>query len=389
MTATTLPLESQFGNTVQHFSQIVVNQGSITSFSVHNPSTTEAITVDVQLYFARGNPLAQEELQIPPRGTESVAFGQAGVLLARGWAKLTSSGEFVATEFFQLFLGELKPRVGVLPSTVADEIKFFGFVNDRFKSGIAVNNPDETTPTEVTVRLRDKPGQQLGNEKKFMRGPLQQEAAFLNEEKFFGAALKNYEGTVEVTASPVPVALLSLIQDKANGTVATVSVITPAGTGEFQEVRVLLFPFATNRFGFDTGIVISNITEGYTPREGTCTIQYHGFIGNDGPRTPPNETSTVIEAGEQLAFNLSAGNPVWDVVGAPDFQGYIIAVCGFEARGYALITDGAAGIPTLAQGYLAELLPTAPSQGRIPIPPTIPAPPTGPIGGLSRNGVNN
>ena len=45
------PLMSQFGSNVQYFSQVGVNGGSTTSFTINNPSATETITVDAQLYF--------------------------------------------------------------------------------------------------------------------------------------------------------------------------------------------------------------------------------------------------------------------------------------------------------------------------------------------------
>ena len=122
----------------------------------------------------------------------------------------------------------------------------------------------------------------------------------------------------------------------------------------------LLFPFVTNRFGFDTGIAVSNTSEdwkGTQKQRGVCMVHYIGDIGDNGPRVPMDETSTVIEGGEQMTFTLSAGNPVWDLVGAPDFQGFLVIMCEFQwAHGYAFITDGAAGIPTLAQGYLALVL---------------------------------
>ena len=122
----------------------------------------------------------------------------------------------------------------------------------------------------------------------------------------------------------------------------------------------LLFPFVTNRFGFDTGIAVSNTSEdwkGTAKQRGVCMVHYIGNIGDNGPRVPMDETSTVIEGGEQMTFTLSAGNPVWDLTGAPDFQGFLVIMCEFQwAHGYAFITDGAAGIPTLAQGYLALVL---------------------------------
>ncbi len=122
----------------------------------------------------------------------------------------------------------------------------------------------------------------------------------------------------------------------------------------------LLFPFVTNRFGFDTGIAVSNTSYDWkgTPKQrGACMVHYIGDIGDNGPRDPMDETSTIIEGGEQMTFTLSAGNPVWGLVGAPDFQGFLVIMCEFQfAHGYAFITDGAAGIPTLAQGYLALVL---------------------------------
>ena len=122
----------------------------------------------------------------------------------------------------------------------------------------------------------------------------------------------------------------------------------------------LLFPFVTNRHGFDTGIAVSNTSEDWkgTPNQrGTCMVHYIGDIGDNRPRVPMDETSTIIEGGEQMTFTLSAGNPVWDLVGAPDFQGFLVVMCEFQfAHGYAFVTDGAAGIPTLAQGYLALVL---------------------------------
>ena len=122
----------------------------------------------------------------------------------------------------------------------------------------------------------------------------------------------------------------------------------------------LLFPFVSNRFGFDTGIAVSNTSldwKGTRPQRGSCMVHYIGDIGGDGPREPMDETSTIIEAGEQMTFTLSAGNAVWGLDGAPDFQGFLVVMCEFQfAHGYAFITDGDAGIPTLAQGYLALVL---------------------------------
>ena len=121
----------------------------------------------------------------------------------------------------------------------------------------------------------------------------------------------------------------------------------------------LLFPFVTNRFGFDTGIAVSNTSYDWkgTPKQrGRCMVHYIGKVGDDGPM-PDTATSTIVEGGEQMTFTLSAGNPIWSIDPTPDFQGFLVIMCEFQfAHGYAFITDGGAGIPTLAQGYLALVL---------------------------------
>ena len=96
----------------------------------------------------------------------------------------------------------------------------------------------------------------------------------------------------------------------------------------------LLFPYVTTKSGFDTGLVITNASDG----KGYCTIEYSGPDAPDDMMTP-----------EQVA-----GGAQWiDLLSmiAPGFQGYITASCEFrDAYGFAFITDAEAD---LAQGYLA------------------------------------
>jgi len=130
----------------------------------------------------------------------------------------------------------------------------------------------------------------------------------------------------------------------------------------------LLFPFVTNQAGFDTGMAISNTSEdwlGTDPQTGSCDVHYHGSTTGGGAAPAP-QTSTVIAGGEQLIFTLSGGNPLQGIAGAPEFQGYVIAVCEFQyGHGFAFITDGFGGIPALAQGYLALVIPVTPYAGRM------------------------
>ena len=98
----------------------------------------------------------------------------------------------------------------------------------------------------------------------------------------------------------------------------------------------LLFPYVTNQQGYDTGLVITNASDG----KGYCTIEYSGSDDD-----PPDDMMTPeqVAGGGQWVKLLSTI--------AAEFQGYITASCEFrDAHGFAFITDGEA---TLAQGYLA------------------------------------
>ena len=98
----------------------------------------------------------------------------------------------------------------------------------------------------------------------------------------------------------------------------------------------LLFPYVTTKYGFDTGLVITNASDG----KGYCTIQY-----NSGSDDDPDDMMTP----EQVAGGAQWINLLSMI--APGFQGYITASCEFrEAYGFAFITDAEAD---LAQGYLA------------------------------------
>ena len=135
----------------------------------------------------------------------------------------------------------------------------------------------------------------------------------------------------------------------------------------------LLYPFVTSTFGLDTGIAVSNTSvdwKGTDAQRGACTMHFIGkTLGETGfgDLEITEQTSVIIEGGEQLAFSLLLANPdqgIDDPV--PDFQGFIVAMCDFQfAHGYAFITDGASGFPTLAQGYLALVMQFDPSGNRV------------------------
>ena len=168
-------------------------------------------------------------------------------------------------------------------------------------------------------------------------------------------------GSGQVSASFAPISTVTVASD---GEAEPRFIDTGGDPETFVSIArcttTLLFPFVTNQAGFDTGMAISNTSEdwlGTEPQSGACTLHYHGATLGGGA-APADQTSTVIAGGEQLVFTLSGGNPGQGIEGGPEFQGYIIAVCEFQyAHGFAFITDGFGGLPALAQGYLALVIP--------------------------------
>jgi hypothetical protein len=138
---------------------------------------------------------------------------------------------------------------------------------------------------------------------------------------------------------------------------------TTAYKSVFQITRCitnLLFPFVTNQSGFDTGFAISNTSaddKGTIAQGGTCTVYYFGSTTGGGAAPGP-QTSIVVASGKQIVWSLSGGNPAANITGTPGFQGYVFAQCQFQfAHGFAYIQDGFGGVPSLAQGYLALVVP--------------------------------
>jgi hypothetical protein len=118
----------------------------------------------------------------------------------------------------------------------------------------------------------------------------------------------------------------------------------------------LLFPFASNRAGFDTGISISNISRdpfGTEVIDGTCTVHFYGsFV--EGTGTPRSvQTSGLVRAGETITFTLSNGGQCL-ISNMPSFQGYVIAECRFRAVGFAVLSD--VGMQRMTTGYIAQAM---------------------------------
>ena len=134
----------------------------------------------------------------------------------------------------------------------------------------------------------------------------------------------------------------------------------------------LFFPFVTNRSSFDTAIVIANTSAdplGTRHQSGQCILRYHGS-GIKDQAEPSIQRSAVIDAGEHLAFTLLNGRPDRGLVPLTDFQGFLVAECGFQhAYGFAFVTEQVNGTPILAQGYFAEVIEDSAPSGPVVAPP--------------------
>ncbi len=133
----------------------------------------------------------------------------------------------------------------------------------------------------------------------------------------------------------------------------------------------LLFPFVTNQAGFDTGLVITHgslqaLTDTVSGQAGSCDLHFYG-VGGDGEDELLVQYTTAIDPGEQLVFTFAGGNPARNIIGMDQFQGYLIADCGYPgARGYVFMSDGFGGIADLAMGYLAPVIPFDAEGRRLP-----------------------
>lgn len=156
------------------------------------------------------------------------------------------------------------------------------------------------------------------------------------------------------------------------------SFIDPPEGGNFINVTkcitYLLFPFLTNKFGYDSGMAIANTSldgdatsgpfsilgAGAAPQSGGVRLfgweQY--TIGGTAPTTSPRTYLVPnLEAGNTWADSLSNTAGLGSTFAG--FQGYIIAACDFQfAHGFAFISSPSPfATGALAEGYLAVVLP--------------------------------
>jgi hypothetical protein len=160
-------------------------------------------------------------------------------------------------------------------------------------------------------------------------------------------APNNNSGAFTATAGALASSLYTIPRFADTSTAANIVTIVQCTTS-------LLFPFVTNQPGWDTGIALMNTSAdpfATTPQSGTCTMYFYG------QNSPGTYTTPVIPAGN--AWTPAVGAYLASVI-APNFTGYMIAVCNFQmAHGYGFISD--LGAQKLAEGYLALVFgPTIP-----------------------------
>ncbi len=150
---------------------------------------------------------------------------------------------------------------------------------------------------------------------------------------------------------------------------------------------LLLFPYVTDVYGFDTGIAISNTSldslgsagaSSAVGQSGTCSVAFFGGtspgvsanIGTTG-NTPGYVNSTVsyngiptingtgvIGPGQTWAFSMSSTDTDYNLTSTSGSSGYAIATCTFQyAHGYSFVSD--TGIMKFAAAYLALIIPDA------------------------------
>jgi hypothetical protein len=119
----------------------------------------------------------------------------------------------------------------------------------------------------------------------------------------------------------------------------------------------VLFPWVISAGGFDSSLVISNVSltpnPAITPQSGTCTFNYFGVGTGTNSAPPAPQTSLAVPGGQTLTFPVSIGSTQWSLHGTPGFYGYIYAICNFKAYAAAVLT--ALGAGPLTTGISAAL----------------------------------
>ena len=285
-------LKAEFGLLDLYFAQVVIGAGTSTSFSIHN-TTTEVIDVRVEIRGSGGaKVLAFDPLvEILAGGTKNVSF-DGGDQLVVGWAKLSSTGRFNATEFYQIVVGEVElPRVGVLPSPLVTKTKIFAFViGSETNTGVAIANPNEDKEITITARRISSDGVLLETVEVPLPA-LNQLPAFLNQDAFF-PGLADFEGLVEFESDDSFI-LVTLRSD--NDLLAAVSALTPESDGQLTPGSVT------------TEILVDGAVTGNKIADGAVVRSVNGL--QDDLTLAAGSNITITPLGNTLTIASSGGGP--------------------------------------------------------------------------------
>jgi hypothetical protein len=166
---------------------------------------------------------------------------------------------------------------------------------------------------------------------------------------FAPSALSAASGAITVVESYAPT--LPLLTATTDPEFAPVTTPVLNGSSINLAQTQLLFPFVTSNAGFDTGIAISNTTTdpfGTSPTTGACNLNFYGS-GAPTPSTGVAAPGGTQASGTSNAFLLSSV--------APNFNGYMIAVCAYpEGHGFGYIIYNFGQNSGATMGYLATVL---------------------------------
>ena len=121
----------------------------------------------------------------------------------------------------------------------------------------------------------------------------------------------------------------------------------------------LLFPWVANVAGYDSGLALSNTSADIyatIPQTGTGSV-------NLFPTDPSTTNGVALPGPITITTAAVAPGSVWrnTMSNIPAFAGtagYIIARCNFQyGHGFAFIADGFGGVPGIAHGYVALVIP--------------------------------
>jgi hypothetical protein len=192
-------------------------------------------------------------------------------------------------------------------------------------------------------------------------------------------------GTLTPTTLTGPVNITTGFWPQATAASTTEAIPTFSSTVELNSTptslftiaqceTILLFPYITDFYGFDTGLAISNTSLDSLPtgqtavgQTGTCSVTFFGnggiatTLGTSGVYSSTSDTvltTGLIPPGQTWAFALSGIDPGYNSTPTYGTTGYAIATCNFQyAHGYSFVSD--TGIRNFAAAYLALIIPDA------------------------------